>query len=493
MSAPITLLFGLTALASAAFGFMELRMLARFLKHRSAIRAAGIGRGNGTASGNGAAAPTVTIQVPLYNERTSAERIVRAAASQDYPRDRFDVQVLDDSTDETSEIVARVAGEALRDGIRIRHVRRSRRDGYKAGALAEGLRSSESEFVAVFDADFVPTPGFLETMLRGHAFDEPEVAFAQARWSWGSRQGTRWLDRALALLLDRHFHVQKPTRAYLGDVTTFNGSGGVWRRAAIDAGGGWASDTLTEDLDLSYRCALAGWRGRYLHDVKVVNELPAQMRAFKTQQRRWAKGTAQCLRKLARRLLTDSGRIRDRWEEIFLLAGYVIHPLLFASLLLWPWAVLSMDHTVFWILQGFLAVGIAGAALSLVVTVHERDGRLGLPGLGEVVSGLLVGIGLMVNNTAGLLQGLLASGGEFARTPKGGPSRDGRAEDVATPRPYASPLHWTFYSEILVASYCAAGALVLVQRGEALWAVAMALWAACLALVIQQQLGERTA
>lgn len=494
MSVLITLLYGFAALLSAAFGLVELRMLARFLKHRARIRAPASWRRNGAADGHEDVAPTVTIQIPLYNERTSAEQIVRAAAAQDYPRDRFDIQVLDDSTDETSAIVAHVSDEVRRSGVAIAHLRRDSRDGYKAGALAEGLERSRSEFVAVFDADFVPERGFLTAMLRRERpFEDPHVAFAQARWAWEASQRRGWLARVLALLLERHFRIQKPTRAYLGNVTTFNGSGGIWRRAAIDDAGGWTSDTLTEDLDLSYRCALAGWQGRYLHDVRVLNELPGHMRAFKLQQRRWAQGTAQCLRKLTRRVMGSGDLVEDRWEEIFLLAGYAIHPVLLLCLVLWPWAVLYMDRTVFWIMQGFMALGISAAALSLLMTVHERDGRWSLGGIQEVVAGLCVGIGMMVNNTVGQIQGFLAPGGEFMRTPKGSP-RQTAAESNGRPvaRPYPSPLHWSFFGEALALAYCVAGATLLIRSGEGLWALAMILWAACLGLVIQQQLTTRS-
>ena len=262
-------------------------MLARFLRHRAAIRSAEKWRENGAPARNENVPPTVTIQIPLYNERTSAEQIVRAAAAQEYPRDRFDIQVLDDSTDETSVIVAKVSDEVRKAGVEIEHVCRDDREGYKAGALAQGLGRSSSEFVAVFDADFAPQTGFLNAILcDAQPFRDPEVAFAQARWTWGSDRRDGWLARAMALLLDRHFRVQKPVQVYLGNVTTFNGSGGIWRRAAIDDAGGWASDTLTEDLDLSYRCALAGWRGHYLQNVGVLNEVPGHMRALKVQQRR---------------------------------------------------------------------------------------------------------------------------------------------------------------------------------------------------------------
>ena len=493
MSALITLLFGLAALLSAAFGLMELRMLLRFLRNREAIRANGVSARNGASRRNGERLPTVTVQIPLFNERTSAEHVVRAAASQDYPRDRFDIQVLDDSTDETSEIVARVAAEVRSDGVTIEHLRRSSRAGYKAGALSEGLHRSDAEYVAVFDADFVPDPGFLTDVLATRRpFSDPEVAFVQARWSWDEEPRRGWLGSVLALLLDRHFSIQKPTRTFVGHVTTFNGSGGIWRRAAIDAAGGWTADTLTEDLDLSYRCALAGWSGSYLPDVRVPNELPADMRAFKLQQRRWAKGTAQCLRKLVGRIFDRESPLNDRWEEVCLLAGYAIHPLLLVCLLLWPWAVLHVDRAVFWGLQALAAVGVAAAGLSLLLTIHERDGRLSAGAVRELGAALAVGMGLMVNNTVGQIQGFVSSGGEFARTPKGrrrprsignGRSPVGGRDE---PRPYASALHWTLWLEIAVLMYCVGGAVLLVQRDEALWAIAMALWAAALALIVQQ-------
>jgi hypothetical protein len=329
--------------------------------------------------------------------------------------------------------------------------------------------------------------------VESDAFEDERVAYVQARWAWGASRDERWLARVLALLLDRHFQVQKPVRAFVGNVTTFNGSGGIWRRSAIDDAGGWDSDTLTEDLDLSYRCALKGWGGRYLHDVRVLNQLPGHMRAFKLQQRRWAKGNAQCFRKLTRRVLGAGGLVKDRWDEAFMLAGYAIHPLLLLSLVLWPWAVLYVDRVLFWILQGFMSSGIVAALASFVVTVREREPRWTISGLGEVVGGLCVGMGLMVNNTVGQIQGFLSSGGEFVRTPKTG-SAHGDATMVALGAdvPYASPLHWTFFVELLVAAYCVAGAVFLIQNGEALWSLAMVFWAACLGFMVQQQMVART-
>jgi len=485
MSLFVSTLYATAALLGAAFAFVELRMLWRFVRNRAAIRSAVNGSGGAGCEPNDV--PSVTIQIPLYNERRAAEQIVRAAARQDYPRDRFDVQVLDDSTDETSSIVAEVVDELERDGIRVAHIRRADRTGYKAGALARGLELSESDYVALFDADFVPDPDFLRRILiDDDAFSDPTVAFVQARWAW-SEPLKGLLASALALLLDRHFFVQKPTRAFIGNVTTFNGSAGIWRRAAVDEAGGWSAATLTEDLDLSYRCALKGWRGRYMQNVPVINELPGHMRAFKQQQHRWAKGNAQCFRSLTARVMSSRGVLRDRVDEAFLLAGYAIHPILLANLLLWPWAVLYMDRTTFWIIQAIMALVIIVAPVSFALTVLERDRGLSLASVGQIVAGVCVGIGLMVNNSAGQLQGFLSTGGEFVRTPKAHHAASEGSPGRVAPKAYGSPLHWTFFAELLVIAYCLVGSFVLVSHGEALWAIPLVFWAACLGLVAQLQ------
>jgi cellulose synthase/poly-beta-1,6-N-acetylglucosamine synthase-like glycosyltransferase len=490
MSVLISLLYVAAALPAAPLAFVEVRMLWRFLRNRNAIRAAVGGRGTPRRETEAGAAPppTVTIQIPLYNERTTAERVIRAAARQDYPRDRFDIQVLDDSTDETKEIVARLVDEIRSTGVRIEHLHREHRSGYKAGALAAGLERSQSEFVAIFDADFVPEPSFLRCLLVEEAvFEDPSVAFVQARWSWRDpNQGL--LASGLALLLDRHFFVQKPTRDFVGQVTTFNGSAGIWRRRAVEDVGGWSAHTLTEDLDLSYRCAFKGWRGRYVQAVAVASDLPDHMRAFKIQQRRWAKGSAQCVRSLTRRVIASKGVLADRLDEVMLLAGYAIHPVLLANVVLWPLGVLIMDRTLFLALQGLTGFASLVSVASFGITVWERDGRITMPALAELVTGVCVGIGLMVNNSAAQVQGYLESGGEFVRTPKasGAPGRGGVAG-------YASPLHWTFFAELALVAYCLVGAAVLVANGESLWAIPLLFWATCVGLVAQLQMLPRLA
>ncbi|MGE0160292.1 MAG: glycosyltransferase [Gemmatimonadales bacterium] len=491
MQALITALYAVASLLASAFAFVELRMLWQFLRNRRAIRATFDRVPVAAEPLPDEAPPRVTIQIPLYNERTTAEQIIQAAAAQDYPRDRFDIQVLDDSTDETKDIVAGVVERVRRTGVRIAHLHRTHREGYKAGALAAGLEHTDADFFALFDADFVPEPTFLRRLLiEERAFEDPKVAFVQARWAFGGK-GRNLFSSALALLIDRHFFVQKPTRAFVGNVTAFNGSAGIWRRKAVEDAGGWSAETLTEDLDLSYRCALRGWRGAYVHRVAVVNEIPGHMRAFKMQQHRWAKGNAQCFKSLTGKVIAARGVLRDRWDEAFLLAGYAIHPILLTNLLLWPWAVLYMDRTIFWILQLLMGVAILVAPLSFAITVIERDGRWSLQSIGEIVAGICVGIGLMVNNTAGQLQGFATLGGEFVRTPKANVA--GPAHAAATPRLYSSPLHWTFFAELAVIGYCLFGTAVLFARGEGLWAIPLLFWGMCLGLVVQMQMSPRLA
>lgn len=493
MTSVITALYVVVALAGASFALAEFRLLVRFLRHRGDVRRAVASRAPvpreinaGGALATEDAPPTVTVQLPLYNERMAARELILSVAAQDYPRDRFDIQVLDDSTDETTLVVREALEEVRRLGVRIEHVRREVRTGYKAGALAAGLDRSDAEFVALFDADFRPDPDFLRRVLvEEDAFRDPAVAFVQTRWSLAhSVKGM--FHAALSLFVDRHFYVQKPTRVFAGQVTAFNGSAGVWRRGAIEAAGGWSADTLTEDLDLSYRCALSGMRGVYLHDVAVPNELPEHMRSFKLQQRRWARGNAQCFRKLTGRVLDSRNRLRDRWEEAFLLAGYGIHPVLLANLVLWPWAVLYVDRTFFWVMQGLMSLATLVGPVSFLITLRERGEPWGVDIAGQTLAGLCVGMGLMVNNSVGQFQGFLAGEGAFARTPKGWVTAG--TGGAPAPRPYASPLHWTFFAEALVLLYCIATAALLVSQGEALWSLPMLFWGACLAVVVRLQM-----
>src|SRR5712692_8414861 len=271
--------------------------------------------------------PAVTVQLPLFNERYVARRLLEAVGRLDYPAQRLEIQVLDDSTDETSAIVAEAARGLTTRGVTVRHLRRTDRTGFKAGALAAGLREARGEFIAIFDADFVPPPDFL-TKTIPH-FADPTVAVVPSRWGHLNRDFSL-LTLAQSLGIDGHFGVEQPARCWGNLLLNFNGTAGVWRRTAIEDAGGWAHDTLTEDLDLSYRAQLAGWRFVFDPTLVVPAELPESMAAFRSQQHRWAKGALQT----ARKLLPGVARAPLPWhvkQEAFVhLTANATYPLLLA-------------------------------------------------------------------------------------------------------------------------------------------------------------------
>ena len=252
--------------------------------------------------------PDVTVQLPVYNERYVVERLLDAVAALDWPRDKLHIQVLDDSTDETTGLVRARADLHRARGVDITILHRTDRTGYKAGALKMGLECSTSPFVAIFDADFVPAPDFLKRMMPAFV-GRPKVGWVQARWTH-LNEDYNPVTRSMALMLDAHFAVEHLARNRSGLPIIFNGSAGIWRRACIEDAGGWQSDTLTEDADLSYRAQIAGWQGFSMPEVAVPSELPVQMTALKQQHFRWAKGGAQTLRKLIVPLLKSK---RSAW------------------------------------------------------------------------------------------------------------------------------------------------------------------------------------
>ncbi len=243
--------------------------------------------------------PYVTVQLPLYNEPDVLERLLESVAKIDYPADRFEIQVLDDSTDDSRELARAKVIELRNRGIDAVYIHRRDRVGFKAGALDHGLTIAKGELVAIFDADFLPQPGFLRTVV--HHFADPKVGCVQARWGHLNRE-TSILTRVQALMLDGHHMVENRARFAAGRFFNFSGTGGIWRREAIGSAGGWQHDTLTEDLDLSYRAQLAGWKFVYREDHVTPAELPEEMEAFRAQQFRWAKGTVQTARKLLARV-----------------------------------------------------------------------------------------------------------------------------------------------------------------------------------------------
>lgn len=361
--------------------------------------------------------PKVTVQLPVYNEPEVVERLLRAVAALEYPRP-IEVQILDDSTDETSALIARLVDELARPEVALRHIRRAARHGYKAGALAEGLAFAGGDAIAIFDADFVPAPDFLARTVP-HLLG-PGVCVVQARWTHLNRHESR-LTRAQALAIDGHFGVEQAARSSDGFLAAFNGSAGVWRREAIVAAGGWSSDTLTEDLDLSVRAQLAGWRVIYLDDVTVPAELPRTFGALKSQQRRWAQGSTETALKHARALVRAPRSLGARLEALVHLTHYFTQPLILASALL----ALPIDL----LAAGGDRPGLKTLALPLLLASGgptmlylQAQRRLGGPvaqRLRDLPWLLLLGTGLAISNTVAVARGLAGSGGAFERTPKG--------------------------------------------------------------------------
>ena len=364
--------------------------------------------------------PFVTVQLPVYNERYVVERLIDAAAQLDYPAQRLEIQVLDDSTDETQQIAARAAARWAARGVAIRRLHRAERAGYKAGALAAGLRAARGAAIAVFDADFVPPRDFLRRALP--ALRAPGVGMVQARWGHVNRECS-WLTRVQALLLDAHFVLEHGARHRAGCFFNFNGTAGVWRRAAIETAGGWQPDTLTEDLDLSYRAQLAGWRFAFLPDLVAPAELPVEMDAFKTQQRRWAAGSIQTCFKVLPAVLRSRVPLRLKLEAFFHLTANFNYPLLLLAAVLMAPALLvraPAGAPTLWLVDVPLFTLAALSMVSFHAVSQRAVRRDWLAQLRCVPLAVAVGIGLSVNNTRAVLSALRPGRPRFLRTPKYG-------------------------------------------------------------------------
>lgn len=395
--------------------------------------------------------PAVLVQLPLFNERYVAERLIDAVAAQDYPNQRLLIQVLDDSTDDTTAIArARVAYHRAR-GLPITLLHRSDRAGFKAGALAAGLAAAPGDLVAVFDADFKPPPDFLRRVVPVFA-DQPRLALLQTRWEHLNAEQDA-VTRAQALALDGYFGVEQVARADGGLLMNFNGSAGVWRRAAIEDAGGWQGDTLAEDLDLSYRAQLRGWRLAYRADVAAPAELPTSVMAFKGQQFRWAKGSFQVMRKLGWRLLA-APRISPfhKLQGLLHLLGYLPHPLMVATLLLSLPLVLWNNGAS---PARWSVLGLAGFGPPLLVVLGQLALRKDWPRrLLYYPVLVLLGIGLACANTRALWEAFAGQPSAFMRTPKGAP---GAGSD------YALSIDWTTWGELFLAGYALVTGLLALE------------------------------
>jgi cellulose synthase/poly-beta-1,6-N-acetylglucosamine synthase-like glycosyltransferase len=363
--------------------------------------------------------PRVTIQLPIFNERYVVERLLEAVTRIDYPRDLLEIQVLDDSTDETRLVASRLVSEYTSAGFPISYQHRTTREGFKAGALAEGLQRASGEFIAIFDADFVPPPTILREMI--HYFTDPRVGVVQGRWTWINRQYSS-LTEVEAILLDGHFVIEHGARHLSGRFFNFNGTAGMWRRAAIEDAGGWQHDTLTEDTDLSYRAQLKGWKFIYDPRITCPSELPVEMNAFKSQQARWAKGLIQVARKMLPVVWRSEQPLFIKLEATFHLTANIAYPLMVLfSLILLPAMIVRFYQGWFQMLYLDLPLFLAATcSVSTFYMVAQRElaPKAWYRRIKFIPFLMATGIGLAVTNTKAVLEALFGRPSEFVRTPK---------------------------------------------------------------------------
>lgn len=396
--------------------------------------------------------PPVTVQLPLYNERYVVDRLLAAAASLRYPPGRLQIQVIDDSTDDTTDRAARLVEQYREAGVDIDLLHREQRHGYKAGALAAALPEARGDLIAIFDADFRPEPDFLYQTVP-YFLDDPRLGVVQTRWGHLNDADSP-LTAAQALALDKHFAVEQFVRFRADLFPKFNGTAGVWRRACVEDAGGWQSDTVCEDLCLSTRAVLKGWRFHFLPDVVAPAELPAGIRAYKNQQSRWAKGSTQCLLKFGRAILTsDCHSLTARLYALLSMSAYATSLFLILLLLLQV-PILALDVRFPAEMMVFSVAGLGQPLLFLLSqqTLYRAWWRR-LPRFPAL---FLTAVGLSVTLARSVLHALVSGDNRFVRTPKSGDQ--GRAAG------YQLPLDWTTLAEGTLALYAAAGLVLAVLR-----------------------------
>jgi glycosyltransferase involved in cell wall biosynthesis len=445
MSAVVGALYGVAVVALLLYGLNAYHLLAIHWWHHRRNREA-------APPDSPAEWPSVTVQLPLYNERYVARRLLEAVGALDYPCDRLEIQVLDDSTDDTGVIVAETASQLRARGLTVVHLHRRERVGFKAGALAAGLKEARGEFVAIFDADAVPDTDFLRVTVP-HFADAP-VAVVQTRWGHLNRDFSV-LTVAQALGIDGHFAVEQSARFWGNLLLNFNGSAGVWRKAAIEDAGGWTHDTLTEDLDLSYRAQLRGWRIVYRPDLVCPAELPVLITGFKSQQRRWATGSIQT----ARKLLPAVARARlSRWakyQAFIHLTYYVIHPAMLTVVLLSVPLVGAQevvpDGDIFLGVGWTFTLGVLGPAFLLVYAQRVVDSGWWRR-VWQLPAIMVIGAGVAWSTSLAVLGALRRKDLEFVRTPK---FDIGPAGGEWHGKTYAEWRPWGGVVEVALGLYCA--------------------------------------
>src|SRR5205809_2264524 len=408
----------LILIAIAVYGLHRYVLVYLYIKHR---------HNTYQPKGKFADLPYITVQLPMYNEDVVAERIIKSSCLIDYPLDRLEIQVLDDSTDHSADIARMACEEWAAKGYPIEYIHRDNREGFKAGALAAGLKKAKGEFIAIFDADFVPPRDMLENVVN--YFTDEKVGMVQVRWDHLNRDASL-LTQSQAIFLDGHFVIEHTARNRSGRFMHFNGTAGVWRRSTIEDAGGWEHDTLTEDLDLSYRAQLKGWKFVYLPQYCAPAELPPEMIAFKQQAHRWTKGSMQTAIKLLPRILRSHLPKSVKWEAFFHLTNTVVSPLMVFVTVLMPvsmvirfkhgwYEVLLLDLPFFWT-----------ATMSVVLFYVASQREIGIAwwkGLKYLPFIMALGIGMCVNQSKAVIEALVGYETGFNRTPKTGMRRRDRS------------------------------------------------------------------
>ena len=406
--------------------------------------------------------PSVTVQLPIYNEQYVALRLIDSVCAMDYPRDKFRVQILDDSTDETTEICRERAEYWQAKGVDCQLIRRDNREGYKAGALAYGLSLTDSHCIAVFDADFVPPEDFLRKAMP-HFLLSDDIALIQTRWAHLNLE-YNWLTRAQAISIDGHFAIEQVARSRGYLPMSMNGTGGIWRVKAIKDAGGWSAQTLTEDLDLSYRALMKGWRFIYLVDVPVPGELPPQVAAWKIQQARWATGSTQCLLRHAVPLMRSHFPLWKKIMGLAHLSQYAVQPVIFALFVLTPLLLLGDK---FDDLPDLRIIGVFGIIPPILLVLGQVElYRPWYRNFRFFPVQFVSGAAIVLSNTVAVIKAFNINRiQEFKRTPK---FRVVSSSDSWTGGRYALHVDWTTVGELLLGVYALSGGILALQKLPAL-------------------------
>ena len=418
--------------------------------------------------------PMVTIQLPLYNEKYVVKRLINAVCKMDYPKDKLQVQVLDDSDDDTVDLIRSIVDEYRFRGFDIVHVRRKNRTGYKAGALKEGIKHAKGEFVAIFDADFIPPVWFLKSAI-GHFYADPKLGLVQCKWGHVNENYSS-LTEAQAVALDLHFLIEQKAKSLTHLYMNFNGTAGIWRTSCIEEAGGWHTSTLVEDLDLSYRVQMKGWRCLFLEDVVVDAELPVQMNAAKRQQFRWAKGSIQVANKLLSDVLFCRNiPIETKTQAFIQLTRHAMNPLFLTQFLIFP-MLLAMDYelySVYWApLISIMMYIMMGPGGYLIIINKTWSGEKWREKAQQFFFLMFYSTGLSVNNTVAVFDAVFGRKNEFLRTPKFGIVN---RSDEWKNKEYVLPFTKTTLLELFFAIYGSMAVFISIFTGNYLFAPMIAI------------------